>query len=106
MDQIPLTAPGVQLSRWQEAGVLEVSRIEGAGATEFYVCVRPDAGGDIKAQVRQVYQRFGRLICDQGVGRSAVVSERMYLKDMQQVEVLQGVRAEFYDKSAGPATTY
>lgn len=109
MAELQVTAPGVQVCRWAAPDdAYQASRIDGIGGTKSYVCARPDPGGDLEAQARQAYGRLDRILKDQGARRQDVVTEKLFLRDLGDVEALSRVRAAFYDRPRqdGPATTW
>ena len=81
----------------QQEGKVTCSRNEGCGAVKMYVGIRPDGGGSVESQSRQVYQRLSRLLEEQGASRHDVVTEKIFFSDIKtQVEVFRKVREDFY----------
>lgn len=96
----------------QQEDRVVVSRIDGCGAIELYVGVRPMARGDLADQVREIYQKLNELLREQGGGRKNVITEKVFFSDIEgQVETFRRIREEFYIGGNGnnpslPATTY
>lgn len=96
----------------QHEGAVNVSRIHGCEGVSLFVGIRPTDRGSLSEQVRDLYDRLGRVLSEQGVDRHHVVTEKVFFSDIEaQVEVFKGIREAFYLDGNGttgslPATTW
>jgi enamine deaminase RidA (YjgF/YER057c/UK114 family) len=76
-----------------------------AGSLSVDEAFRPLYPGDMAAQLRQVYATLGRTLEAFDAGFACVVSERIYVTDMEAFLAANSVRLEVYPASGLPATT-
>lgn len=102
------SATTLQIDRWCTTdGLVQVSRIDGASGTKAYVCVRPEPRGGVESQAQQVYERLGRLLKELGATPQAVVSEKLFLADITDVDSVGAARDAVYGlQLQRPATTW
>jgi enamine deaminase RidA (YjgF/YER057c/UK114 family) len=96
----------------QHEGAVNVSRIHGCEGVSLFLGIRPTDRGSLVDQARDLYDRLGRVLVEQGVDRHHVVTEKVFLSNIQdQVEAFRHIREAFYLGGNGhsgslPATTW
>ncbi|MEW6749597.1 MAG: RidA family protein [Candidatus Latescibacterota bacterium] len=106
-------AAGLQVQRLtQHDGTVHVSRIHGCEGISLFISIRPAGRGGVLEQAAEIYGKLGLLLAEQGASRHDVVTEKVFLGDVQsQATSFFGVRTGFYSGGNGrclslPAATY
>lgn len=101
----------------REAGAVEtthrggtaVSRIDDCGITQLYLRAWSVGGGDIAAQVREIYANMHRLLLEHGAGKRDIVTQKAFFSNLDdQIEIFREIGEAFFREGECdfPATTY
>ena len=88
----------------REAGAVEtthrggtaVSRIDDCGITQLYLRAWSVGGGDIAAQVREIYANMHRLLLEHGAGKRDIVTQKAFFSNLDDQIGMRFPRNDLY----------
>lgn len=77
-----------------------------AGCVSWDEDAKPLAAGDIRTQIRNVYEDIGKTLAAHGLSFADVVKETVYTLDMEGMAANADVRTPYYEGVGAPASTW